>query len=258
MVDENGLAVSDVLISVNWRKRGLLSKADGSFYIMAQRQDTLVFWHTSFEPKAIALQSQMTDTLKIQLTERTLILDEVTVTNWGEWQDFKHKIAGMNADSIRNTDEYRLEIMFGAKKRNPIKNPYFRGQEESKLNPLTIVGGIFSGALPQMIFNKFSKKEQIRRKIQAEKLQELSVERNAHRYSLKLLEKLLKIKGKQLKSFKKYCDYTLNFNQNDLHLIKDIDSLFECWKKQKVDTILKNDSIYLPISTSPFKISQKK
>ncbi|MBS9767886.1 MAG: hypothetical protein KGV44_10165 [Flavobacteriaceae bacterium] len=258
VVDKNGSAVSDVLISVNWQKRGLLSKADGSFYIMAQLQDTLVFRHTSFEPKAIALQNQTSDTLKIQLTERTLILDEVTVTNWGEWKDFKDKIAEMNADSIRNTDAYRLEMMFGTKKRNPIKNPYFRGQEANKLTPSTIIGGIFSRALPQMIFNKYSKKEQIRRKIEAEKLQELAVAQNGHRYSLKLLEKLLKIKGKQLKSFKKYCDYTLDFNQNDLHLIQDIDSLFKCWKKQKTDTLLKNDSSYLPISTSPFKILQKK
>ncbi len=73
VVDKNGTPVSDVLISVNWRKRGLLSNADGSFYIMAQRQDTLVFRHTSFEPKAIALQTQMTDTLKIQLTEKNLL-----------------------------------------------------------------------------------------------------------------------------------------------------------------------------------------
>ncbi len=232
------------------------------------RTGVFILWHSvkilwyfgirALSQKAIALQNQTSDTLKIQLTERTLILDEVTVTNWGKWKDFKDKIAEMNADSIRNTDAYRLEMMFGTKKRNPIKNPYFRGQEENKLTPSTIIGGIFSGALPQMIFNKYSKKEQIRRKIEAEKLQELAVAQNGHRYSLKLLEKLLKIKGKQLKSFKKYCDYTLDFNQNDLHLIQDIDSLFKCWKKQKIATLLKNDSSYLPISTSPFKILQKK
>ncbi len=252
VVDKNNTPVADVMVSVNWQKRGLLSKADGSFYIMADTQDTLVFRHTSFEPKVIVLQKQTTDTLKIQLKERTLVLDEVTVMNLGEWQDFKHKIAEMNADSIRATDTYRLEMMFGEKKRNPIKNPYFRGQKEEKINPLTIISGIFNGDLPQMLYNKYSKKEKLRRKIEAETLQELAVESNAHRYSLKILGKMVKLKGTELKRFKSYCDYSLDFNQNDFALSLQIDSLYKVWQTQKKDNIPPKNT-YSPILSSPFK-----
>ncbi len=186
VVDENGMAVSDVLISVNWRKRGLLSNADGSFYIMAQCQDTLFFSHTSFEPKAIALQNQTTDTLKIQLTERNLILDEVTVTNWGEWQDFKHKIAEMNADSIRNTDEYRLKIMFA-------NLPNYEGKPN--FPPLPSLGGVgFGGS-----FTISTKSTEYASTEERKKNQELA--KNAHRYSTDKLSKILKIKGQKLKDF---------------------------------------------------------
>ncbi len=256
IVDEQNIPIADVMVSVNWQKRGLLSKIDGSFYIMANPQDTLVFKHTSFEPKAVALKSRnTTDTLKIQLTERTLILDEVQITNWGDWQDFKHKIATMNSDSIRKTNEYRLEMMFGAKKRHPVNNPYFRGREEPKINPLTIIGGIFSGGLPRMLYNKYSKTEKIRRKIQEEKLQELNVRNNAYRYSEKKLQELLHIKGDKLKNFKAYCDYSLDFSKNNYELIEQIKNLYETWKTQKTDTIDSTKIIYQPISKTPFNSS---
>ncbi len=256
IVDEQNIPIADVMVSVNWKKRGLLSKADGSFYIMASPQDTLVFKHTSFEPKAVALKNRnTTDTLKIQLTERTLILDEVQITNWGDWQDFKYKIATMNSDSIRETDEYRLEMMFGPKKRHPINNPYFRGREEPKINLLTIIGGIFTGGLPRMLYNKYSKTEKTRRKIQAEKLQELNVKNNAHRYSEKKLQELLHIKGDKLKNFKTYCDYSLDFSKNNYELTKQIKTLHETWKTQETDTTDSTKINYQPISKTPFNSS---
>ncbi len=230
VVDEQNMPVSDVFVSVNWSKKGLLSKADGSFYITANSQDTLVFKHLSFEPKAVALSGSSADTLKVQLTERTLVLDEVQITNWGDWKDFKHKIAEMDTDSIRNTDAYRLEMMFGAKKRHPVKNPYFRGQIEPKINPLTIIGGIFSGKLPQMLYDKYSGVEKRRRKVEKEKMQELCVQKNAYRYSEELLAKTLKIEGEELKAFKIHCDYTLDFSKKDYQFIEQILKLYKEWK----------------------------
>ncbi|MBS9767887.1 MAG: carboxypeptidase-like regulatory domain-containing protein [Flavobacteriaceae bacterium] len=225
VVDKNGSAVSDVLISVNWRKRGLLSKADGSFYIMAQRQDTLVFRHTSFEPKAIALQNQTSDTLKIQLTERTLILDEVTVTNWGEWKDFKDKIAEMNADSIRNTDAYRLKMMFA-------NLPNYEGKPN--LPPLPSFSGVGFG----VSFSISTKSTEYASTEERKKNQELA--NNAHRYSTDKLSKILKIKGQKLKDFKLYCDYFINFEQDDYKMIAQIQSLYQEWSQMEV---YKKDSV---------------
>ncbi len=259
VMDEQNIPITDVMISVNWQKRCILSRSDGSFYIAANLQDTLVFRHTSFEPKAIALQNINTDTLKVQLTERTLILDEVEVTNWGEWQDFKRKIKNQNSDSIRQTDAYRLEMLVGGYKDHPIKNPYFRGQEEPKINPLTIIGGFFNGDLPQMLYNKYSKSEKIRRKIQAEKLQEIAVQKNAYRYSSVILSKMLKINGDTLKNFKLYCDYLLDFKQTDLKLTKQIHRVYKKWKRQTkklgIDSIYEKRINYLPVSKTPFSSS---
>lgn len=243
ITDENNLPIPDVVIRVNWGKMGVLSREDGSFRITTNSQDTLIFEHTSFEPKAIVASYLATNnTIKIQLTERTLTLGEVEINNWGTWQDFKHKIESMNADSIRQTDKYRLETMFGNKKRHPIKNPYFRGQEEPKINPLTVIGGIFSGNIPQILYNKYSRKEKNRRKIQAEKLQELAVEHNKYRYSKEILHKMLKIKGKELQHFKAYCDYSLDFRQNDYKIVRQIKMLYQNWK-QKEDNLIKNTTL---------------
>ncbi len=113
VTDEANNAIPEVFISINWSSSGLLSKDDGSFYLTVSEQDTIVFKHTSFEPKVLVVKNlDSTDSLKIQLTERTLQLDEVQVTNWGSWEDFRHKIATMNADSIRKTSEYQLKTMF--------------------------------------------------------------------------------------------------------------------------------------------------
>lgn len=258
VVDEHNTPIPEVFISVNWGKRGLLSRDDGTFYITANLQDTLVFKHTSFEPKAIAISYVGTnDTIKVQLTERTLTLGEVEINNWGTWQDFKDKIQNMDADSIRQTNEYRLETMFGYKKRNPIKNPYFRGQPEPKINPLTIIGSILSGGLPRMLYNKYSSKEKRRRKIQAEKIQELTVEQNEYRYNEELLGKILNLKGQKLHAFKIYCDYALNFNQNDHKLLKQINALYKNWKNTKTtlgqDSLKENTKTYTPIQSSPFR-----
>ncbi len=252
VVDEHNTPISDVLISVNWSRKGLLSKLDGSFYIKANVRDTLVFKHVSFEPKAIALQNIQTNTLKVQLTRRTNILDEVTVSNWGTWQEFKQKIANMNADSIRNTDDYRLEMMFGAKRRHPVKNPYFRAMKEARITPATVIfNGLFGGDLINMLRSK-SLAQKLRREIQNEKLQELSVQKNAYRYSEKLIANTLKIKGKELKSFKIYCDYELDFTQSDYNLTKQIFELYKKWKTQP--DLTESDSVpskskldYLPI-----------
>lgn len=230
VVDEQNTPINDVFISVNWSKNGLLSHEDGSFYITINAQDTLVFKHTSFEPKAIAASHlSAKDTIKVQLTERTLELGEVHVTNLGTWQEFKHKIENMDADSIRQTDEYRLETMFGDKKRHPIKNPYFRGQPNPKINPLTILGGILSGGLPRMLYNKYSQTEKLRRKIQKELLQNIAVEKNQHRYNEALIGEILGLKGKELHSFKLYCDYAINLNQSDYKLTQQIKLLYKEW-----------------------------
>lgn len=258
VIDENNIPITDVFIGINWGKMGLLSQEDGSFYISVSTQDTLIFKHTSFEPKAVVVGNLPTnDTLKIQLTERTLELGEVYVTNWGNWEDFKHKIATMNADSIRQTGEYRLETMFGGHIDHPIKNPYFRGQEEPKLNPLTILRGIFSMGLHHMLYNKYSKTEKIRRKIQAQLLQEIAIEENAYRYSEDLIGEILKIEGIELKNFKQYCDYLLDFKQNDHGLLLQIKKLYAKWKQQgkdlKIDTLREEKINYLPVNKTPFK-----
>ncbi len=252
VIDEHNTPIADVLISVNWSRKGLLSKSDGGFHIKANAQDTLVFKHVSFEPKAIVLRNMQTNTLRVQLTRRTNILDEVTVTNWGTWQEFKQKIANMDADSIRNTDDYRLEMMFGAKKRHPIKNPYFRAMKEARITPTTVIfKGFLGGDLINMLRSK-SLAQKLRREIQNEKLQELSVQKNAYRYSEQLIANALKIKGKELKSFKIYCDYELDFTQSDYNLTKQIVELYKKWKTQP--DLTESDSVpskskldYLPI-----------
>lgn len=235
VTDQAKLPIANAFVCLNWSKKGLLTREDGSFYISATSQDTLVIKHLSFEPKAIAVSRLLSkDTIYIQLTEKTVTLGEVTVTNWGEWKDFKHRIAHMDADSIRNTGTYRLATMFGTKKSHPIKNPYFRGQRAPKLNPLTIIGGIFSGILPRMIYNKYSKTEKMRRKIQKELLQDIAIKKNSTRYSKKLIGKLLKIEGAELNNFKIFCDYAIDLNLSDYKLAKQTKSLYKEWNAAAV------------------------
>lgn len=231
VVDEQNTPINDVFISVNWSKNGLLSHEDGSFYITINAQDTLVFKHTSFEPKAIAASHlSAKDTIKVQLTERTLELGEVHVTNLGTWQEFKHKIENMDADSIRQTDEYRLETMFGDKKRHPIKNPYFRGWDNPKFTVVSVLfRGLLAGDLPNMLYSHFSGDQKRRRKMQKELLQDIAVEKNQHRYNEALIGKILNLKGKELHSFKLYCDYAINLNQSDYKLTQQIKLLYKEW-----------------------------
>ncbi len=211
VVDEQNVPVSDVLVSVNWSKKGLLSKADGSFYITANSQDTLVFKHLSFEPKVVALPNNFADTLKVQLTQRTLILDEVQITNWGTWQDFKHKIAEMDADSIRQTDGYRLKSMFdGVGKKIGQSLPSFGGIGFGVAFNISTQSRGYASTMER-------KKREIRK-------------RNAYRYSEKLLAKVLHLEGKKLKDFKSYCDNFINFDQSDYKMLKQIDSLYKEWQ----------------------------
>ncbi len=256
IVDEQNIPIADVMVSVNWQKRGLLSKADGSFYIMANPQDTLVFKHTSFEPKAVALKNRnTTDTLKIQLTERTLILDEVQITNWGDWQDFKHKIATMNSDSIRKTDEYRLKTMFNNVELFPedgyieryLSSPHLPEIMQKQLNPFGVVAFGTSIGLNKKTPPRFS--------ISEDRILKKKLEENEHRYNKRIIGKTLNIKGEELEIFKKYCDYFLDFSKNNYELTKQIKNLYETWKTQEINTIDSTKINYQPISKTPFNSS---
>lgn len=263
VTDENNNAVPEVLVTLNWTRSGVLSGENGTFYIAATPADTLTLFHTSFEPKAIILSNfNAIDTLQIALTIRTLELDEVVVNNWGNWSDFKHKIATMNADSIRNTEEYRLETMFGAKKRHPIKNPYHRGWEVPKFTLSNILfRGIIYGNLPNMLYTAFSRDQKKRRKIQKELLQQQAVNKNAYRYSAKILSEMLHIEGDELRQFKLYCDYLLDFSKEDYALAAQINQLYNKWKENGKTIRSQTDSLhdkklnYLPVSNTPFNSS---
>ncbi|PVX52651.1 carboxypeptidase-like protein [Balneicella halophila] len=235
ITDESNHPVPDVVIRINWSRVGLLSKNDGSFYITAKRTDTLVFKHLSFEPKAIAVNNlKNLDSLKIQLTSKSFELDEVEINNWGTWQDFKHKIKTMDADSIQDTDEYRLETMFGNKKRHAIANPYHRAMDAPTISTALLnLFNPFNGAssLPTVLYSKLSKDEKMRRQIQKETLQEIAVTKNKYRYTKEYIGRILNIEGKELHSFKMYCDYFINLNQNEYKMIQQIKSLYKDWKK---------------------------
>ncbi len=233
VTDEANNAIPEVFISINWSSSGLLSCDDGSFYLRVSGQDTIVFKHTSFEPKVLVAKNlDSTDSLKIQLTERTLQLNEVQVTNWGNWEDFRHKIATMNADSIRKTSEYQLKTMFNNIDLFPEDKHADRFLSSLKLPPsvakqLNPYGASFAG-----IGIGLNKKGTLH--TTKEKKIKLALKKNAHRYSLAILSKIVKIKGKTLKEFKEYCDYFIDFKQNDYELITQIKRLYNEWKSSEV------------------------
>ncbi len=256
ITDETNIAIPEVFISINWSKSGLLSKDDGSFYLIVSEQDTLVFRHTSFEPKAIALQNSNTDTLKVQLTERTLILDEVEVTNWGDWKDFKRKIANQNSDSIRQTPEYQLKTMFNNIDLFPEDKHADRFLSSLKI-PSLIAKQLNPYGASFVSMGIGLNKQRENPYITKEKKIKLALEKNAYRYSLSILSKIVKLEGTALKEFKNYCDYFIDFKQNDYQLTKQIHTIYKEWEEQTLsaDSLKKKKLNYLPVSKTPFNSS---
>lgn len=234
VLTENMQPIRDVVISKNWSKTGFVSMQDGSFQIQANSNDTLIFKHLAFEPKAIALNNiPKTKPLEVILTPRTVELGEVQVTNWGTWNDFKHKILNKSIDSINNTPENRLNEMFPHAKTHPIKNPYFRAFDKIEITPTNILLSMLSGQLFRMVYTNLSKEQKYRREITSDILREQKIKRNDHRYSSKTLSNLLNIKEQELEKFKIYCDTRVDLSLNDYELIKQINELYKDWKTQK-------------------------
>lgn len=224
--------IPDVVISRNWEKTKTLSQEDGTFYLYCQKKDTLIFKHLSFEPKAIALSEiKNTDSLVVILTPRTEKLGEVTITNWGTWQQFKQKIMNKSIDSINNTPENRLSAIFPGHS-HPIKNPYFRNLKRTRLSPLNIIGkGIIGGDIVMMLYSNLSKEQKYRREFAANILRTQKITKNAYRYSSELLEKQLHITGDTLKLFKEYCDRKIDLSKNEYELVNQINSLYKDWQE---------------------------
>lgn len=244
ITDEENQPISDVMVSVNWSRKGILSENDGSFYLTATRQDTLVFKHLSFEPKAIALISfKSTESLLVKLKERTITLQEVNVTNLGSWDEFQNRIKSMNTDSIRNTDAYRLATMFGERKSHPIKNPYYRACENPKLTPMTIIfRGLIGGDLINMLYSRFSGNQKRRRKIEKEMLQEITINKNRHKYSIEIISQILNIEKDEAKQFKIYADHFVNTKQSGYKILKQIQLLYKEWTDDKLHQLKSSQS----------------
>lgn len=240
VITDNGNPIPDVVISRNWSKSGIVSKYDGCFQLEVTTADTLVFKHLSFEPKAIAIANiPTTDSLMVSLKVRTIELGEVQITNWGTWEDFKTNILKRSIDSINNTPLNRLRAIF-PNASHPIKNPYFRALQKIKITPLNIIGGIFSGNLPAMLYTNLSKEQKYRREISQDILREQRIAKNSGRYSERIIKNILNIEGEELKQFKIYCDSQINLSLNDYELTEQINTLYKRWKKFKDKELIFN------------------
>lgn len=256
VLSEEKMTVSDVFIRINWGQKGILSREDGSFYMEATPQDTLIFNHLSFEPKAVVLSNYNTnDTLYIQLTTKSIQLDEVDIWDLGSWSEFKRKVVSMNSDSIRNTEAYLLNTMFDnvdLSKINPLPSespPPMDKVMAKAIDPYGAGATMFSLGLGEgsKIVNKFIKKlfgishssanydmDRGLSRIEKEKKQEKTIIKNAYRYSEKHIGKILDIKGTELTSFKQYADYQIDLSKDDYNMILQLKQLYKEWKNNRL------------------------
>lgn len=252
VLSEEKLTIPDVFIRINWGQKGILSREDGSFYMEATPQDTLILNHLSFEPKAVILSNYNTnDTLFIQLTTKSIQLDEVDIWELGSWNEFKRKVVSMNSDSIRNTESYRLKTMFDNVDLNKTPslpseftppmdrvmakaiNPYGAGATMFSLGAVggsKIIRKLFGISHSPANYDEDSSLS----KIEKEKKQEKSLIKNAYRYNKELIGKLLDIKGKELASFKQYADYQIDLSKDDYHIILQLQQLYKEWKNNRL------------------------
>lgn len=219
-------AIPDVFIGINWTKKGYSTLADGSFFISVQLQDTLTFRVLGYESKPIVITEAMgQERLEISLTQASIEIEEVTITNWGDYGQFREKILNMSPDSVLPLPQFYYDA-FGHKESNPIAPAYrpFAGKP-------TVLSTVFN---PMNTINYFSKREKMLRKLSGEMLHQYNVAQYVDSYNEEIIANTLGLKGEELLNFKRWCDSRIELNgKSEIEIISQIKTLYEEYQNRE-------------------------
>lgn len=196
MVDSTQYPISDVFIrNIN---AGLItsSKESGAFKIPAKLGDSIVLSFIGYEnaTKIVDESWLESSSQEFVLSAKTTFLDEVTVTKFPEYQQFKDQILATDAGDTA------LQV-FGV--------PRVVISKEDRLNASLAIRGPFSA-----VHNTFSKRAKEQKKLRKILQNQETRYMASTKFNRDWVAELTKLKGDELTSFIAYCNFSETYLAN--------------------------------------------
>lgn len=207
------------VINLN-KSKGTVSNENGVFEIEATANDTLHISMIGFQSLKIKVTNDWikSGTAKIQLTEKSIALEEVKVR--------RYNLTGyLEIDSklFPETENYRYSI-------SGLTNAYEAG-EYSPNAFSRVVNSIFNPA--DMLYNFFGKKSKEIRKLKDMKKDDHVKNLLESKFDRETISVLLGIDKKEIAEILQHCNYSESFidTANDLQIL---DAISQCYEEYKV------------------------
>jgi len=190
VVDSTNYPLSDVYVRNT--TAGLITNTDteGDFRIPVQEGDTLVISYIGYETILQEINSDLlqNESTTFQLSAKTTFLDEVTITRFPEYQQFKQQLLATDPG------DSSFEV-YGV--------PKVVITQEDRLNASLAIRGPFSA-----VHNTFSKRAKEQKKVRKLLQNQEGRDKARTKFTRDWVSEMTRLEGDKLTSFIAYCNFS--------------------------------------------------
>jgi hypothetical protein len=191
----------------------------GNFKINIEKGDTLLITSIGYENKKYVYDGAYQQTIfeSIPMEERVYQIEQVEITPWGTYREFKNKFMSLETDNPR--DKVHPLLWKDLPEKPDTVEPFVPGLT----NPISF------------LYYMFSSEGKSLRKYRELKMEQTKKDKIRSKYNKQLVADLTGLEGKELERFMKFCNFTDEYilNTRKYLILKRVKELYKLYKEKE-------------------------